>query len=735
MSSSVAERPLALRKRPDLIARAHRIGAGRIWRVKDPVALDYFEFSDHEYAILEMLDGSSTLAGIQRRFEQAFAPLQLGLGQLQQFLHNLHDSGLVLATATGQGAKLLERRRDREGREITSRLFNILALRLRGIDPQRLLNWLHSRLSWIFSAWFLTLCGILVFAAAILAGVQFDVIQARLPALGEFLTPGNVFWLVLVLGSAKVLHELAHGLTCRHFGGDCHELGLMFLVFTPCLYCNVSDAWMLAGRRERILISAAGVMAELVLAGVCTFLWWFSHPGLFNSICLNVMLVCSVSTVAFNANPLLRYDGYFILADLLHESNLSQKSGALVRQAVRDWFFGIPPGEQSWRTAEHPLRLALYGVLSGAYRVFVLAMILWISYAFFKGQNLPSVGGAVVFLGLASVVAAPLAGLAAFLKDPTERRRLDRGRMNRLAALLAILVLVAAFIPLPRRVAAEVVLDAPVAARVYVAVAGRLEEMAPAGKSVERGEILARLSNPQLQRDIEKTTGERNQAQQHLEHLEASRVDDPAASKQIPAAREALAGLERRLAQQRRDEERLVLRAPDAGVVLPPPHRSQSGIRRPALAGWEGTPQDEINTGCWLETGTLFCQVGDPAKVGPVLVINQSEIDLVQLGQRVRLRVDGWPAAILDGTIAEVATNNLQVLPREAEAAREVASRADPGGIMRPIEATYMARVVLDEHRQPLLLRRHGKAKIKTAAAPLAQRLYRALRQTFHFQL
>src|SRR5262245_53433079 len=347
-------------------------------------------------------------------------------------------------------------------------------------------------------------------------------------------------------------------------------MGLMFLAVTPCLYCNVTDSWMLPGRRERILISAAGVIAELVLAAACTFLWWFSQPGLFNSICLDVMIVCSISTLAFNANPLLRYDGYFILADLLEVSNLSQKSAALLGGTVQDWFCGIPWSEQSWRAVDRPVRLALYGLLSAAYRVFALTLILWLAYAFFKAQHLPSVGLAIVCLGLASALSAPLAGLISFLRDPAAWRRLDRGRTKRLAAALVILFLAAVLVPLPRRMAADVILDAPSAARVYVPVAGRLVEAVPGGTAVRRGEILARLVNLPLQRDIEKTTGEWNQAARRLEHLEASRADDPSASPQIPAAREALAGLERRLAQQRRDEERLALRAPADGVVLPP---------------------------------------------------------------------------------------------------------------------------------------------------------------------
>jgi len=544
-----------------------------------------------------------------------------------------------------------------------------------------------------------------------------------------------VIWLVVVLATAKGLHELAHGLTSRHFGGECHELGVMFLVFTPCLYCNVSDSWMLPSRRQRILISAAGVMAELVLAALCTFLWWFSQPGLFNSICLDVMLVCSVSTLAFNANPLLRYDGYYILADLVHESNLSQKSAALVRRTIADWFCGIPWSEGSWKTADRPVLLALYGVLAAAYRVFVLATILWVSYAFFKARDLPSVGWALVCLGLAGTFAAPVAAIISLSKDPIAWRRLDRRRLNRLAGALALFVLVVSLVPLPRRISAEVVLDAPQAAHVYVSVAGRLVETLPSGTKVQRGAILARLSNPALLRDIEKTKGQRDQAERYLENLEASRAEDPSVSAQIPAARETLQSLERRLALQQRDEARLVLRSPVDGIVLPPPFRSQREIRRPALAGWNGTPLDAINTGCWLETGTLFCQVGDPAAVAPQLLIGQTDVDLVRPGQRVRVCVNEWPSAVLTGTIAEVAANNLQVLPRGLSTDGEVAARRDAAGTLHPVEATYSARVALDAHTKPLLLRGRGTSQISTSPVPLATRLYRALRQTFHFHL
>jgi hypothetical protein len=127
--------------------------------------------------------------------------------------------------------------------------------------------------------------------------------------------------------------------------------------------------------------------------------------------------------------------------------------------------------------------------------------------------------------------------------------------------------------------------------------------------------------------------------------------------------------------------------------------------------------------------------VGDPSDIEPVLLINQSDIDLVQPGQAVRMRLDGWPAVVLTGRITEIAGDALEILPRETEISRNVPSHSTPTGERSPIEPTYLARVALGADRPQLLLRGHGTGKIRTAPAPLLKRLYRALRKTFHFQL
>ena len=121
----------------------------------------------------------------------------------------------------------------------------------------------------------------------------------------------------------KVIHEFGHGLSCKTFGGEVHEMGVLLLCFSPCLYCNVSDAWTLPSKWHRIIISFAGIYVELMIAAAATFVWWNSPSATFaQHLCLSLMVVCSVSTVVFNGNPLMRYDGYYVLADWLEIPNL-----------------------------------------------------------------------------------------------------------------------------------------------------------------------------------------------------------------------------------------------------------------------------------------------------------------------------------------------------------------------------------------------------------------------------
>ncbi len=729
------ERPVPLRVRPELTALAIEAAGGRCWRIKDPVSLEYFQLAEDEYAVLMMLDGRTSLAEIERQFEQRFAPQNLSLGQLQAYFAHLHAEGLALADTPDQGRQLLERRRSTARRGLTAAFINPLAIRFRGVDPERFINWLYPRSRWLFTLWFAAIALFIVVCAGLLVVGQFERMSQRLPELRSFFTPAGILWLAIALGVAKVLHELGHALVCRHFGGECHELGLLLLVFTPCLYCNVSDAWMLPGKWPRVAISAAGIVVELFLASVCLVLWWFSEPGLLNSVLLNVVLVCSIGTVVFNGNPLLKYDGYYMLSDALEIPNLAEQANGLMRRMAWGWLAGdkFHPASRLSRGARR--WLVAYAVLSGTYRVFVVAMILWFCWGLFAAWNLKVLGGGLVMIVLAGMALPPLAAAVQFLRDPVRRREADPTRLR--WALAAGLLLAAGLflIPVPQRVAADFVLQPAGDSHVHVTVPGRLLRAVPAGTAVSAGDIIAELDSEPLRREIDKLTRERDLLALRCRNLDSRRAEDPEAAAAIPTAAEELARARQRLDQRLEDQECLRLKAPVDGVVFPPADVPDIVTQRRELAAWSRTPLDPRNIGCWLEAGTVLCIVGQLREFEALLVIGQSEIELVSPGQPVRLLVDQLPGRILAGTVTEVAAVNLEAIPPELVGAHDTAVVRDKAGALRPAETSYQARVTIPERDLPVSLRARGRAKIRVGSVPLGQQLYRLFRQTFHFRL
>ncbi|MEI8017634.1 MAG: hypothetical protein WCH39_05495 [Schlesneria sp.] len=313
------------RKRPDLQITPPQQGR-RSWGVKDPVTLSYYELRDEEYFVMNQLERSVDAGDLCTAFGERFRPQTLAPEELSRFVGQLIQQGLLVSQQPGYGRVLAAKVANATKAKRWSKFSNLLAIRFRGFDPDKFLGWLAARCGWLFSPWFLTAAGMLIVSALVLVFVQFDQLVARLPEARSWLSAQNLVLMVCILACVKVVHEIGHGLACKRFGGECHEMGLMLLVFTPCLYCNVSDIWMLSSKWQRMAVSAAGIAIEATIAAACTFLWWFSEPGLFHSICLNLMIVCSVSTVVFNGNPLLRYDGYFILSDWLEIPNLYPQS-------------------------------------------------------------------------------------------------------------------------------------------------------------------------------------------------------------------------------------------------------------------------------------------------------------------------------------------------------------------------------------------------------------------------
>jgi putative peptide zinc metalloprotease protein len=256
----------------------------------------------------------------------------------------------------------------------------------------------------------------------------------------------------------------------------------------------------------------------------------------------------------------------------------------------------------------------------------------------------------------------------------------------------------------------------------------------PAGTKVAAGQTVAKLENLDVQLEVQRLRGARNQQRLHLQNLKRRQVDDPEAAALVPAAVESVADVEERLRQRLAEQGRLVLKSPIDGTILPP-HELHPPASPGTLPFWSGTPLDEQNRRCYLESGTLVCSVGDPNQIEAVLAIDQSEIGLVRTGQQVRLQIDNLPGVFLIGSIAQISEMDLRVAPRSLAAGGDLPSRLDPGGLAHPRSTTYQARVELDPARQRVLLGATGRAKIAVDARSLGWRLWRFLSRTFRLEL
>ncbi len=735
-SATNADAIIPWRMRRDVIALASAGGGEAGWTLKDPLSLAYFRLREAEYAVFSRLDGRMTYGEVLEALRRTSPAESWSLDNLKAFIGSLVQSGLLTSLLPGQGISIAKQREISSRRAWLGLLSNLLSFRWRGIDPEPLLRRVQPSTRWLFGPVTLVACASLIVLAMLLVTLRWETLVRRLPDATALFGLGNLVPLIVVFIGIKLLHEFGHVLTCRHFGGECHELGIQVLMFVPLFYGDVTDAWMVSRRWPRIAISAAGIFVELVLASVATLLWWSSVPGLLNSVFLNVMLVCSLNTLLFNGNPLLRYDGYYVLADWLHLPNLAMQSRQTVMSLCERVITGAGDDEpeldsRRWWT------LVIYGVLSAVYRLFVTVGIVWYLHHFF-GRGLGVFATATSVLLVFGAVVTPVRELMTRIRQRSKNQTSSPRRLRNRMAIAGALLIAVLLVPLPYSVSAPFVVFPGDAQPVFVTVGGRIESAVPPGTKVRVGEPLGELVNHELSLQHEQRVAEVARLTARLKNLEAQRSNNESAAMRLPATRDELAGARRRLDQLTSEVQRLRLSSPFAGTVLPPPNVIRPRTTEESLPDWHGTPLDTDNLGATVREQTLFCYVGDPARQDALLLVDQNAVEFVRPGQRVQLRFLSAPGRLREGQVEEIASSRSEVVPRELTVTQLAPVRHTSAG-SAPAEVSYEVRVRLLEETASqtfgAVLYSPGKARIACGTQSLAARFWRLLRNTFSAEL
>ncbi len=540
-------------------------------------------------------------------------------------------TGDAVATGAAHAAGLLRTRRS-ETASWWSWPLRMIAIRVPLVSIDSVAKWLAVRLGCLFSPAAI-LCWSLVIVAAVLSIVAgWSRLEATLQWANqspESLARLGGISLILFVGT-KCLHELGHAVACRRLNVPVGDVGLFFFFGTPCPYCDVSQVWRVDSRASRAMVMLAGIYVELIVASIATIVWWLTREGMIHVLAFQTMLVCGISTIVFNANPLMRMDGYYVLSDIVGTPNLRRQASSAWRGLVISRLLGIKSARA--RLTASATLLSGYHVASTLYRLFVTVAIMTTIVMFFSHWKLWWVG--LVILSLASsVIKFRLTGaIMAVIKGTGFYREAKLWRRTTLLVVCLGAVVAMLLMPVRREVVADGFVDLADAVNVYAPTAGWIAKVHHSlGDEVQAGVALVSLDDPDLQFQLVSWRTRSNAAKLESDFLKRRALRDSAdeiAWKLDKANRELVDSQLQTLDDR---QSRLELKSPRGGTVFPPLNRSPGETEnRDARL----TPLDE-RVGELLPSQTTWCRIGDANQRCVKLAVSSSQRQSLDIGDVV----------------------------------------------------------------------------------------------------
>lgn len=696
---------LRLRRRSH-IQTARHVYRGEPWFVVQDLQADKLHrLTPQSYAVFARMDGRRTIQELWElacKLHPEHPPSQ---PELLQLLSQFHNADLVTGDRRPNLAEI-DRRAREETRKATVGYFkNPLSIRLPLFDPEPMLRPLTPLARVMFSPVGGFFWVTLMITALSVLFLSWERLEA--PGVEAILSAANIAYLAVAYIFVKLLHEFGHGLAIKRWGGEVREVGVMMLIFFPVPYVDASQASFFPEKHQRMLVSAAGVLVELAIAAAALIVWSIAEQGPVATLAYNLFLIGGISTLLFNGNPLLRFDGYFVFADWLESPNLGQRCNQYFWYVVQKHVLGhsearlpvVSPGEEGW--------LFGYAVAAFLYRMFVMVII-----SLYVATVIPVVGVAIVLWSIFTVLVVPTAKGVRFLAtDPSLE-------VQRPKALLRASILIAAFavvmfaVPFPHTTIADAVLDNPSNAQVRAQGQGFVSQiLVENGEQVAAGTPILRLTEPFLDVEYAVAATELEDARLRLEMVP---IEDSNAralwAEQVGFYSARHGELERRF-------DELLIRAPTAGVLVLPDQRSLTGRllqqgevigsieRRTTLIWRSAVPADRAD---FVDNDMISATLKPNAY--PYI---EYPVEIFARAPQVTTRLDSFGLTNRAG-------------------GRLVADPSQEGPVsMVPIVAYVLSSGLSDEAHPTLGVGARATVRFAHSPAPLAPRIWRAVRQTF----
>ncbi len=696
----VADLKPRLRRHAELHRHDYR---GKVWYVlQDHAGGRSHRFSPAAYRFIGLMDGQRTVDELWDTLNEQDGDAAPTQDEVIRLLGQLHAADVLICDVTPDSRELLRRHRRFERLKWKQRIWTPLAVRFPLWDPDRFLTRTLPYVRFVFTRYGAWIWLLTVGTATVLAAANWSELTENI--VDRALAPQNLVLLWLVYPFVKAIHELCHGYATKVSGGEVHEIGIMLLVLVPVPYVDASSAWGFRDKHRRMLVGGIGIMAELFMGAIALFVWLSVEPGAVHTVAYNVMLISGVSTLLFNGNPLLRFDGYYVLVDTLEIPNLGNRSNKHLGYLVQKYLFGSKDAESPADTPGERRWFVFYGIAAFLYRIFILTVIVM-----YIGSRFFAIGVLLATWAIITQVIIPVGKSMKFLFSSPKIRK-NRGRALSASAAVVVGLLIFLFaIPLPLWTRTQGVVWPPEQSQLRAGADGFIDEvLVPDGQRVEPGDALIASTDPFIEARVELL--ESHQRELELQLRLAQTIDQV----QVAILREELAAVAGDLERAREQAESLTMRSSRAGVFIVPKRQDLPGrfVRKGQIVAYVVDPSDHLTVRA---------------------AVSQDNIGLLRERiRRVHVLQTEWGGREFEAELKRAVPGGTEQLPTAAlgtagGGAFPVDPR-DPEG-RATLERVFEFELVLPEEAPADFLGNRVHVRFDHGYEPIGFQLYRSLRQ------
>ncbi len=679
--------------RPDVVVRRLAQKDEVYFVIKDPLIQAYYKFSPDEWNVISLFDGTRTAQQIADEYNRLYPADYIDEETILGHREALKEMDLLNLPAVEKSLQFMERMKEqRKNLAEKSKFKNLFEMTFSAWDPDESFNKIIPYIRFLYTKTFFIISFTAILMMAAVNVIKWEEFKQGTIALYTF--TDKSLWEILVflilMTATGTFHELGHGLTLKHFGGEVRQVGFLLFYLTPAFYCDVSDSYLLTSRKERLWITFAGVYSELILCSIATFVWFFAVPGtLIYDFAFQVILFTGISSFLINMNPLIKLDGYYALMDSLEIPELREDSFDYIGRKIKS-LFGLEVEEMEGMTRRKRRIFWIYGILAILYTVTLYILIVsWLRNVYlrtFQGAGYVLLAATVYFL-FRKEIRAGFNFLRYVYLDKKEIL-MKKAKSKYVYVALGIVLLL---ITIPKT---------------HMKVAGTCE-VQPVQQTEIRSEVDGFIRNIPVRENQIVSAG---QELASLENLELTQSADRGLS--------ALAALDRNLQIARTEgdvsayQAKLRLRN-DLAVQNHELERKLHLLTlRSPIKGKIATSRIEEKNGEFLQRGEIFCKVIAVDRVKIEIPVREYYVPDLQKGQKVKLKLDAYPTSTFEGALERVSP----AISKRVEA----------------LEGTYtefLAIAIIPNPEGKLVPGMRGDAKILASEYSIAGRIFRELRR------